>query len=161
MQPKTTAQLLEAIRAKFSIRSDYALMKFMGVTQGSVIRWKSGGCFNDEHAVEVARLLELPPAYVLACVNLERAKGSRAAGVWRQIADAFAAPVMLWLIALSLSFSLFLSHPVYAGTAVSAVNNIHYAKFKTRRRSQKRQMHRFRPRRGVLRRTATRRTLSA
>jgi hypothetical protein len=128
MQPKTTAELLEAIRAKYSLRSDYALMKFMGVTQGSVIRWKSGGCFNDEHAVEVARLLELPPAYVLACVNLERAKGSRAANVWRQIADTFAAPVMLWLACLTLGFSLFLSSSANAGASFPAVNNIHYAK---------------------------------
>ena len=161
MQPRTTTEFLDAIKAKFSLRSEYALVKHLGVTQVTVIRWRTGGCMNDAHAIKVADILGLQRAYVLACTRLEKAKDTESSGTWRQIADTFATPVMLPAVILSLVFGLFSLNLAHADETFGAANNIHYAKFRLRRMSQKRRMHQYCPRRGGLRRTVTPRTLCA
>jgi len=128
MQPRTTTEFLDAIKAKFSLRSEYALVKHLGVTQVTVIRWRTGGCMNDAHAIKVADILGLQRAYVLACTRLEKAKDTESSGTWRQIADTFATPVMLPAVILSLVFGLFSLNLAHADETFGAANNIHYAK---------------------------------
>lgn len=110
MQPTTTNEFLDALKTRLNCRSDYALAKALGVTSVSMMRWRGGGAFNDKNAMHVAKLLELPPAYVLACMGAQRAdEDMESSGVWRHIADTFLHRVALWLACLALGFTGFLT----------------------------------------------------
>lgn len=131
MQPTTTNEFLDALKLRLNCRSDYALAKALGVTSVSMMRWRAGGAFNDKNAMHVAKLLDLPPAYVLACMGAQRAEEDmESSGVWRQIADVFLHKVALWVAVSLLGFTVFLNAPANAAADFSAVNNIHYAKFR-------------------------------
>jgi hypothetical protein len=129
----TTKTLLDAVKAALSLRSDYALAKFLGVTQPTVYRWREGGTLNDENAIRIADLLKISRAYVLACMAAERApQDTESSGVWRQIAGAFRDKVALWLCALALCFTGFLSESAHAAGAFELRENVYYGKRRRR-----------------------------
>lgn len=106
----TTQTLLDALKNKLQLRSDYALAKYLGVTGVTMLRWREGKGMSDANAVRVAKLLEMEPAYVLACMGAQSCEpGSEESGVWRQIAGAFHHTVALWLLAGACLFTGILS----------------------------------------------------
>jgi hypothetical protein len=132
----TTVQLLDALRAKLNLRSDYALGKYLGVTQMTVTRWRQGGSLSDDNAIRFAHLLDLSPAYVLACMGAQRCEeDTEASGTWRQIADAFKDKVAVAVLLATLGFSLsFSANDASASESFLDANNIHYAKLRRDRR---------------------------
>jgi hypothetical protein len=71
----TTLELLNRVKAAYSLDSDYALAKKLGISKQSVsYYYNKGSTLNDKTAFVVADLLELNPAYVVACSNMERAE---------------------------------------------------------------------------------------
>lgn len=84
---KTTIEFLDAVKAKHGIKSNYALAKLMEQTDTAVARWMHGkNTFSDETAMQVADLLEIDPAYVVACIHAERAKHDKERKMWERIA---------------------------------------------------------------------------
>ncbi len=101
-----TVNFLDALRLKLNASSDYKVHKFAGIPQQTVSQWRNGQVMSDEYAVKVADLLGMERAYVIACVNAERAKeGSETSGVWRQIADAFKSHAAMLAFVATLGFT--------------------------------------------------------
>ena len=103
---KTTIEFLDALKAKTGAASDYAIAPILGVTKGAVSLWRNHkGFFDDSTAIRVSKLLEIDPAYVVACVHSERAKGDDQKAVWREIMEKFggvAASVVIGFTACAL-----------------------------------------------------------
>jgi hypothetical protein len=82
----TTCDFLDAIKARHGVPSDYALAKTLGVTQQMISRYRTGRDFlSDSVAIQVAKLLELEPAVIIAAVHCERAKKPDEKAVWNTI----------------------------------------------------------------------------
>jgi len=142
----TTIQLLDALSKKFEGASDYRIGKMLNVSSSAVVsNWRNGRSFlSQDYALKVAELLGWEPAYVIACVERERAeKDSRLEqtdeikATWEKIADKFrpiAASILLACLGL---FTGFHSSTAQAFTStepqLSDNRSIHYAKYKQRR----------------------------
>jgi len=87
---QTTRDFLEAIRAKHNGCSYYQVTKILDVNPSSITRWKRGhGGFDRSVAIRVADELELPHAYVIACIESEREQNPEVKPVWEAIAASF------------------------------------------------------------------------
>lgn len=92
MSTMNTNQLLDAVKDRFNIPSDYALAPKIGVTRAMVSRYRNRAeSLSDDKAMLVADLLELDPGYVLNCMNAERAKTEAAKAAWERAAERLAA----------------------------------------------------------------------
>lgn len=87
---QSTHEFLQAVKARHSVKSDYALAPLLGVTRASISRLQSGKDFmGDSTAIKVAKLLEIDARYVLACTHAERAKEETEKAVWQGFAALF------------------------------------------------------------------------
>jgi len=85
-----TLELLEAVKAKRGITSDYALAKVLGVTQQAVSSYRSGNSIiNDDVCLSVASILDLQPIFVIAQANAERAKTPELRARWIGLMEGF------------------------------------------------------------------------
>lgn len=102
---QTTNDLLDAVKSRYGLASDYALAKKIGMSRERISKYRhTGGALADENAVLVAELLDLPPGYVLACAAFERAKSDVSRSAWSHAADVLkrfgaAAAVLLSVVA--------------------------------------------------------------
>jgi predicted transcriptional regulator len=103
---KTTIDFLEALKARYQLVSDYSIAKLLGVTRACVSSYRNNkSFFDDSTAIHAAKLLEIDPAYVVACVHSERAKSDDQKAVWREIMEKFggvAASVVIGLAVTAL-----------------------------------------------------------
>ena len=116
-----TNELLDAVKTRHGIPSDYALSQALGMSRQGVRALRESG-LSDARAVQIASLLELDPARVLAWVHAERAQDPAVRKVWEKLAKSLAACVMvaaLWAI----------SAPQPAVVAI-VCQGIHYAKLR-------------------------------
>lgn len=83
----SSVDLLNLTIDKYCLSSDYALAKLLCVTPGLISkhRKKSFG-MSDELALTVADKLGYDPAFVIACVNYERAKCAAQKAVYFRLA---------------------------------------------------------------------------
>ncbi len=86
-----TITLLDTLKAAYGLTSDYQLAKKLCIKRATVSRYRNGLSFlDDKTSFEVAELLELDPAFVVACANLERAErldDEKAITFWKQYAS--------------------------------------------------------------------------
>lgn len=83
----STVALLDAVKVRHGLGSDYAAASLLGLTRSQVSRYRSGkDYFGDEVALRVAALLGEDAAAVLADVHAERAKDEGTRAVWRGLA---------------------------------------------------------------------------
>lgn len=101
---QTTTQFLDAVKIKTGVDSDYALAKLLGVTRAAVSNYRhrpiSSG-FSEAAALRVAELLEIDPAYVIACSLAQRAKRPAMRKLWEGVAKKVAGATVLMLAALT------------------------------------------------------------
>lgn len=105
---KTTTDLLDAVKEKLGIKSDYALAAYMGVTRAHVSKWRCGReSLTDEKALQIAGILGIDAGFVLASMSAERAQRAHndaAATAWEKLADFVkhhgAAAALLMLVAV-------------------------------------------------------------
>lgn len=119
---KTTAEFLNEIKIKYNLKSNYALAKLMQQTETSISRWIHGRTtLSDESALQVADLLEIDPAYVVACVHAERAS-DKTRKIWERMATLTAGLAALVILSVTVPqsghesalFAAFTgSYPVY------------------------------------------------
>lgn len=84
---ETTNQLLDAIKARYGLPSDYALAAKVGITRSGISGYRHGRTkLGDEQALKVAELLELDEGYVLACMEAERTHSEAARRAWEKLA---------------------------------------------------------------------------
>jgi hypothetical protein len=99
----TTADFLDALRAHLHLPSDYALMPVLGVTKSQISRYRQGhDPFSEEMAVKVAELLQVNPAYVLACSAANGARTEAGRRAWGDLAKKLSG-VSVALLLFSLS----------------------------------------------------------
>lgn len=81
-----TVDFLEAIRASYALTSDYQIAKKTGLSKQAVSRFLSGkDVLGESTAGKVAELLDLEPAYVLACAHLENPRTDDVKSIWDTI----------------------------------------------------------------------------
>lgn len=107
---QTTIEFLDAVKARHSLPSDYALAPVLGITRSAVSKLRNKQDFlGDQTALKVAELLDLSPGIVLSAVHAERAKDPAEKSAWNSIFEklgGLAASVML--------FACFLPSPAEA-----------------------------------------------
>lgn len=85
---KTTADFLDALRAKFGATSDYQLGPVLKMQRQRISHYRlMKGTFDDDVSVRVAELLDVDPAYVIACMHAQRTDNTRLRAIWEGIAD--------------------------------------------------------------------------
>ena len=86
-----TTQILDLIKEKYELTSDYQLYKFTGWGQSSISNYRTKPQFmNEKHCVQAAQLLDLPEGFILACVAAERAKVKEIKLAWENTAALLA-----------------------------------------------------------------------
>lgn len=82
-----TQELLDAVKSRYSLKSDYALAKFLGIRQQTISGYRQRGiAMDDEIALLVADKLEMDRGAVLAWMYAERAKSPAARKVFEKLA---------------------------------------------------------------------------
>jgi hypothetical protein len=93
---QTTVELVAAVAAIYG--SDRKAAAHFNVSQTTFSRWHNGDDHpSEEKAVQLAELLQLDPAFVLAVIRADKAKNEAARAAWSRIAATFskAAAVVL------------------------------------------------------------------
>ncbi|WP_411991362.1 hypothetical protein [Agarivorans sp. DSG3-1] len=73
----TTLELLEGIKARFNLPTDYKTAQYLGVTHQTVSGWRKGTSMSPAIGLRIAELLEMDVDYVHLCLLLEKAKDER------------------------------------------------------------------------------------
>jgi hypothetical protein len=103
----TTTQILDAIAEKHGGATDYRLSKLFETSTSVVTSWRKGrATLSTAFAHRAAALLEWDPAYVVACMEHERAERLESTdeirATWEKIAQAFKPAAAVILAALAL-----------------------------------------------------------
>lgn len=149
---ETTNELLDRLSAKYGNATDYRLSKLLSTsTPATVSNWRKGrSTLSHDYAVKVAELLEVHPAYVIACIEHERENKQHpddettTSGVWRSIANAFREKAAGILPPLALAcLGAFNGQPVEASSlspssaGSSVPPDVYYGKSRKDRRRRK------------------------
>lgn len=87
---RTTIDFLDMLKSKYSLRSDYAIAKFLACGQSRICNYRKGRSFLcDSEAILLASALEIDPGYVLLCVHYERARNDADKAVWRSVVATY------------------------------------------------------------------------
>lgn len=126
----TTVQLLDAVKAKCELASDYALAKELELPCQSISQYrKEKNSFGDDTAIRVAEILELEPASVLAAVYAERAKTEKAKAVWKNVCEKMGGIALSLLVGTAFT----VSSPTPASAAgKERANSVYYVKSRRR-----------------------------
>ena len=83
---KTTQEFYQDIQKKYDLKSNYSVAKIIGCPESTASRWRDGkNIFDEKYCLIVAELLDLEPAFVLACASAEHAKDETAKKGWLNI----------------------------------------------------------------------------
>lgn len=83
----TTIEFLDAVKSCTGAASDYSLAPILGVTRAAISKLRNGnGFLGDSTAIRVGELLDIDPAYVVACAHAERAKKDEERAIFQRLA---------------------------------------------------------------------------
>ncbi|KVD05453.1 helix-turn-helix domain-containing protein [Burkholderia ubonensis] len=89
---KTSAEWLDAVKARLDLPSDYAAAKILQVTRQTVSGYRVGrATLDDEVCLRVAEILGLNPFEVMASVRIERIKDDERRSLWEHALEKFSA----------------------------------------------------------------------
>mgnify|MGYP001337996052 FL=1 len=74
----TTLELLDRLKQEVNLPSDYAVAKFLNVSQQAVSRWRNGRVMCEETALKVARVLKIDQDMVILSNIVERQTNQKA-----------------------------------------------------------------------------------
>lgn len=121
---KTTCDFLDAVKARHSLPSDYALAAKLGVTRAAISKFRiRKDPMGDSTAIQVAKLLELDPAVIIAAVHCERAKKPDEKAVWAAMLEKLGGLAALVLLGIG---GLTAAPPAQASAGPEAQDNWHY-----------------------------------
>lgn len=102
----TTPEFLDELKVRHQLKNDSAAARALGITQASVSNLRARkNTFDDTTAVRVAELLDLDPAYVIACAHAQGARRPEVRHVWERLARAAVATVAGLVLAAGLVLS--------------------------------------------------------
>jgi hypothetical protein len=119
-----SSELLDTTKARLNIQSEYGLAKALKISQQALAQIRDRG-LSDERALQIATLLNLDPAAVLASIHAERAKDPQVKKVWEKLAKTIRAAAAAVLIVLGMGVTA--PEPLQASGTVRV---IHYAKYR-------------------------------
>ncbi len=98
----TTTELLDQVKARHGLTSDYQLAKFMRWTPQQVSDYRNRRrSLGEDVALQVAAALDVDAGYVLAVTAGERAQSAAVRDAWQRVAEriggALAAALLLWV----------------------------------------------------------------
>lgn len=68
-------ELIDMVKGRYRLPSDYAAAKKIGVTTSSISKIRIGrGEFGVDAAVKIAELLDLEPLKVIGCIRIQQAQ---------------------------------------------------------------------------------------
>lgn len=114
MNKFTSGSLLDALKEKTGMPSDYALARdIFHITPVSLLHMRQRG-LSDDRAVQVAEILGLDPGAVLAGVHAERAKSPAVRKAWEKLARSLraGAAAAVFLFAVVIGDTLTAAHDV-------------------------------------------------
>ena len=86
---QNTVDFIDAIKARLSLPSDYAVAKVLEIKPQSIYSYRAKReFFGAVTAIKAAGILDLPPGYILACVAAEREKRPQVRRAWEKAAKA-------------------------------------------------------------------------
>ncbi len=88
---KTTPEVLDAVKEKLGIESDYALAKHLKVTRAMISSYRHGRTFSAPIAIKAAKILGVEPAIILAIAEMEKAGNQELKKAWRRAVQALQA----------------------------------------------------------------------
>lgn len=98
---QTTLHFLDAVKARHSLPSDYALAPLLRITRSEVSRLRNGKNYlGDSTAIRVAELLAIDSGIVIAAVHAERAKSDQERTAWTSIFEKLGGLAALVLIGI-------------------------------------------------------------
>ncbi|WP_341921868.1 hypothetical protein [Polaromonas sp. YR568] len=102
---KSVNQLLDAIKKKHGLASDYKLSLFTGIREQSLSNYRHGRTFPDAAAcLKIAELLDLDAGLLIVEMEARRTKDEPTRQVWQNLAQrlqmGFASCKLLALIAM-------------------------------------------------------------
>ena len=129
---KTAANFLDDLRAKYDLASDYQVAGMLGLKRQQVSAYRTGKhTFDDNIATRVAELLDVPAAYVMACMAAQRAKSPALRKTWEKAAKTLAGTAVALLVGCSVLAAGHGAFDISTGIAHSisqvAESNNHYA----------------------------------
>lgn len=96
---KNTADFLDAMRVKLELPSDGKLADYLGMHRQHISRYRTlGHTFDDETCIRVADILEVKPAFVMACMHYQRAKNPKVKDAWQYLGGLAAALAFLAIL---------------------------------------------------------------
>ena len=133
---KTTADFLDDARVKLGLASDGQLARYMGMKPQQLTPWRQKReAFGDETSLKFARVLQIEPDYIIACMAVQRARTPETRRVWTRIAAKVAAAVLVGLTLAGFDISSFSTQSARAGQAPSpALPEYTYAPIRRRRK---------------------------
>ncbi|GDY26026.1 hypothetical protein AHAT_19160 [Agarivorans sp. Toyoura001] len=81
----TTLELLDGLKARRDISSDYKLAKYLGITQQAVSKLRNGTSMSEEMAFKIADDLEMDAELVVLSILLEKAKNERTKSILKKL----------------------------------------------------------------------------
>lgn len=83
----TTPQLLDALKRKLGVPTDYKLAQRLGVSHTRMSNWRRGrNGFDEATVLRVAELLGMKPGFLLASAAAERASDGPVKNAWIEVA---------------------------------------------------------------------------
>ncbi|GDY26027.1 hypothetical protein AHAT_19170 [Agarivorans sp. Toyoura001] len=70
----TTLDLLNGLKARYNLPSNYKAAKHLGITPTAVNSWHKGVSMSSKTGLRVAELLDMDVDFVHVCLLLEKAK---------------------------------------------------------------------------------------
>ena len=96
------ASLLDKAKVIHSLKSDYKLALFMGVSQTSLIHYRQGKSLPDERVItKLCSLTGDDPDLLMAEIEVQRAKTDEARAIWQSIARRLAAAAAAGIVSAS------------------------------------------------------------
>lgn len=101
-----TVAFLDAVKARHKLATDYKLAKFLRWPPQRISMYRARKrALDDEACVQIAAALDVPPAYVMACIAAARAKDAAIKKHWlaaaRLLKTGTAAVVLATVLAVS------------------------------------------------------------
>jgi hypothetical protein len=137
MENFTIGHVLDSIKERHGLKSDYKLSLFLGVADGSIRNFRHGRTLPDERICGLlAAAAGIDPLILTAQVQAQRSKTAEARSMWEQIAErlslaahgsvaaVFAAAVAIGLIAVDTNPASAVEAPAVTSSASSSIHRI-------------------------------------
>lgn len=105
MKIANSADLLDLIKSRFSLPSDYAAAKLLGISRARASNYRNGKHDMDETLIlQVENLLEYPAGSLLFEVQASRTKCPKAAKIFHETAQRIAAGMLCFMLVFPVFF---------------------------------------------------------